>query len=162
MNILVLCTGNSARSILLEALLNFHGGGRVTAYSAGSTPAGKVNEGALEILGRLNYPVTDARSKSWDEFAGVHAPKMDLVITVCDNAAGEPCSIWPGAPLRHHFGIADPAHFEGEARRRAFHVAFLDLMDFVSRFLMLPLEEASREELQSMISAIKPRAGANG
>ncbi len=161
MNILVLCTGNSARSILLETLLNSHGKGRVQAYSAGSKPAGQVNPGAIELLERMNYDVSTARSKSWDEFEGDDAPKMDLVITVCDNAANEPCPIWPGAPLRHHFGISDPAHFEGEARAKAFRVAYMDLMDFTSRFLMLPLESASREELQAQISQILPREGAN-
>lgn len=157
MNILVLCTGNSARSILLETLLNLHGNGRLAAYSTGSKPTGTVNPGAIELLERMNYPKQQARSKSWDEFAGVDAPNMDFVITVCDNAAGETCPIWPGQPIRHHYGIADPAHFEGAARAEAFRVAYLELMEFTTRFLMLPLESASYNELRAEISKIKPR-----
>jgi arsenate reductase len=105
MNILVLCTGNSARSILLESYLNAAGDGRVSGFSAGSHPTGTVNPGALRLLMRKGLPVSQLRSKSWDEFAAPDAPLMDLVITVCDAAAGETCPIWPGAPLRGHWGV---------------------------------------------------------
>jgi arsenate reductase len=109
MNILVLCTGNSARSILLETLLNAQGAGRVTAHSAGSNPTGRVHPQTLRLLAEEGHDTGAARSKSWDEFATPGAPEIDLVVTVCGSAAGEPCPIWPGAPLRTHWGIEDPA-----------------------------------------------------
>ncbi|MEL7014268.1 MAG: arsenate reductase ArsC, partial [Pseudomonadota bacterium] len=109
MNILVLCTGNSARSILLEHLLNRLGQGRVTAYSAGSKPAGQVHPQSIRLLDRLEYDTSASRSKSWTEFEGEAAPVMDAVITVCASAAGETCPIWPGAPVRAHWGVEDPA-----------------------------------------------------
>jgi arsenate reductase len=114
MNILVLCTGNSARSILLESYLNAAGDGRVSGFSAGSHPTGTVNPGALRLLMRKGLPVSQLRSKSWDEFAAPDAPVMDLVITVCDAAAGETCPIWPGAPVRGHWGVDDPAAATGD------------------------------------------------
>ena len=129
MNVLFLCIGNSARSILAEAYLNSAGKGRFFAYSAGSKPAGQVNPFALELLKKTGIDTSGARSKNWDEFAGPDAPKMDFVFTVCDSAAAEPCPYWPGQPMTAHWGVADPAAVEGddEAKRRAFHLAFKEL-----------------------------------
>jgi len=124
MNVLILCTGNSARSILAEALFNAMGRGRVQAYSAGSAPTGKVNPLALEVLAMEGIPTEGLSSKSWDVFSGAGAPAMELIITVCDNAAGEACPIWPGAPLRAHWGLPDPAAVEGDETTRL--KAFLD------------------------------------
>ena len=125
-NVLILCTGNSARSILGEALINHLGGGRFRAHSAGSKPAGKVNPLALRVLAERNIPVAGLRSKSWDEFGAPGALRMDMVITVCDNAAGETCPLWPGSPARAHWGLADPAAVAGsEAQRLA---AFRDTL----------------------------------
>ena len=161
MNILVLCTGNSARSILLETILAHHGASRgIHAYSAGSHPTGAVNPGAIRFLSQMGYDLTHARSKSWDEFAQPDAPLMDVVITVCDNAAGETCPLWPSQngtqPLRHHFGIPDPAHVPEDELIPAFRTAYMRLMDFATKFLTLDLENLSREDLRSAISAIHP------
>lgn len=136
-NVLFLCTGNSARSILSEAILNRLGEGRFRAYSAGSKPVGRVNPGALELLGRREYPTGELRSKSWDEFAGPDAPAMDFVITVCNNAAGETCPIWPGHPATEHWDIADPAGVgETDAERRAaFEEAYAALDGRIRDFL---------------------------
>ena len=146
-NILVLCTGNSARSILGEALFNHLGQGRVRAFSAGSRPSGKVNPVALETLAAHGVPWPNAghpRSKSWDEFSGVGAPRMDFIFTVCASAAGEACPIWPGHPATAHWGIDDPAHVEPlEARRAAFEVAYAELEKRIAAFLKLPLETMS-------------------
>ena len=140
-NVLVLCTGNSARSILGEALFNHLGRGRVRAFSAGSKPAGQVNPVALETLAKHGVPLPpDARSKSWDEFAVPGAPKLDYIFTVCASAAGETCPIWPGHPTTAHWGIADPAHVEPiEARREAFEKAFQSLEKRIKAFLALDL-----------------------
>lgn len=141
MNILVLCTGNSARSILLEALLNKMGAGEIKAYSAGSQPAGKVHPQSLKLLQQKGYPVDQARSKSWDEFAGPGAPAMDLVITVCASAAGETCPIWPGAPLRAHWGIADPAAAAQPDWEEAFEAAYQALHRRAEAFVALSAEQ---------------------
>lgn len=147
-NVLVLCTGNSARSILGEALFNHLGEGRLRAFSAGSKPAGKVNPVALETLAKHGIQMTDARSKSWDEFAAPGAPNIDFVFTVCGNAANETCPIWPGHPTTAHWGIADPAHVEPiEARRAAFETAYQRLEKRVRAFLALPLATMKSEEI---------------
>lgn len=140
-NVLILCTGNSARSIMAEALINTMGGGRFRAYSAGSKPTGAVHPLALEQVQETAYPVDGLRSKSWSEFARPDAPVMDFIITVCDNAAGEDCPVWPGQPLTAHWGIEDPATVEGtdQQKRRAFGRAFAYLMNRVQLFVNLPL-----------------------
>jgi arsenate reductase len=146
-NVLVLCTGNSARSILAEALFNHLGRGRVRAHSAGSRPTGRVNPVALETLERHGIAVTDARSKSWDEFAVPGGLTFDFIFTVCDNAANEACPVWPGHPATAHWGIPDPAHVEPiAARREAFEAAYRQLKRRVEAFLALPLESMSRAE----------------
>lgn len=147
-NVLVLCTGNSARSILGEMLFNHLGQGRVKAYSAGSKPAGQVNPVALETLEKHGVPCAGARSKSWDEFAAPDAPAIDFIFTVCGNAAAEPCPIWPGHPTTAHWGIPDPAHVEPiAARRGAFEEAYQSLKKRIEAFLALPLASLSREEV---------------
>jgi arsenate reductase len=141
-NVLILCTGNSARSILGESLINRLGGGRYAGYSAGSTPTGKVNPFAIRLLAEKGYPVAGLRSKSWDEFAAPGAPHIDFVFTVCDNAAGEVCPIWPGHPAKAHWGIPDPAAAEGsdEARLQAFRTAYAQLEQRISAFMRLDVE----------------------
>jgi arsenate reductase len=136
-NVLFLCTGNSARSILGEAILNRLGDGRFHAFSAGSKPVGRVNPGALELLGRREYPTDELRSKSWDEFAGPDAPAMHYVITVCNNAAGETCPVWPGHPSTEHWDIADPAGVgeTDEERRAAFEEAYAVLHKRIENFV---------------------------
>ena len=147
--VLVLCTGNSARSILGEALFNHLGRGRVQAFSAGSKPAGQVNPVALEALEKHGVPLpTDTRSKSWEEFAAPGAPSIDYIFTVCASAAGETCPIWPGHPTTAHWGIADPAHVEPiEARREAFEQAFRSLEKRIKAFLALDLETMSAKDV---------------
>ncbi len=149
-NVLVLCTGNSARSILGEMLFNHLGGGRVRAWSAGSRPGGTVNPVALETLARHGIPCAGARSKSWDEFgqgAAPGAPEFDFIFTVCANAANEACPVWPGHPSTAHWALPDPAHVEPlEARRAAFETAYQSLRRRIEAFLALPLESMSREE----------------
>lgn len=142
-NVLFVCTGNSARSVLAEALLNVLGKGRFRAYSAGSHPSGQVQPMAAELAAKLGYDATQLRSKSWDEFAGADAPKMDMVITVCDNAASESCPVWPGGPTTAHWGVSDPAAVEGDenARRQAYVAAFAVLRRRVELLVALPLEK---------------------
>ena len=141
-NILVLCTGNSARSILAEALFNTLGNGRFKAYSAGSHPTGRVNPFAVELVQALGYPTEDLRSKSWDEFAQADSPQMDFIVTVCDNAAGEVCPVWPGQPVTAHWGFPDPAAVEGteEQKRAAFGQTLRQIRNRVQLFLGLPLK----------------------
>jgi arsenate reductase (thioredoxin) len=140
-NVLFLCTGNSARSILAERLIDHLGRGRFKGFSAGSHPAGTVNPFALDILRRLGLPIVHLRSKNWDEFAVPDAPRMDFVFTVCDSAAGEVCPIWPGQPMTAHWGIEDPAAVGGcdDDKRRAFHNALNALNHRISLFTSLPL-----------------------
>lgn len=158
MNILVLCTGNSARSILLEALLNRLGEGRVTAFSAGSQPSGAVHPQSLELLTSRGFDVSQARSKSWDEFAGPDAPHMDVVITVCASAAGETCPIWPsvkpGVPLRAHWGIEDPAAAAQPDWQEAFETAYGILERRARALLELPIEDMESGELKIHLDRI--------
>ena len=149
--VLILCTGNSARSILGEALFNQLGGGQIQAYSAGSQPSGRVNPVAIETLAAHGVTLpADLRSKSWDEFAAPGAPHFDYIFTVCASAAGEACPIWPGHPTTAHWGIDDPAHVEPiEARRAAFEVAYLALEKRVKAFLALDLESMSKPEISA-------------
>jgi len=155
-NVLFLCTGNSARSILAEAILNSIGGERFRAYSAGSRPSGAVNPFALELLRQNRVAVDELRSKSWDEFARADAPHLDLVITVCDNAAGEECPHWPGQPITAHWGIPDPAAVEGSdtAKRRAFLNAYTVLHTRISLLTNLPLSSLDRLRLQDAVRDI--------
>ena len=145
--VLVLCTGNSARSILGEMLFNHLGKGRIEAHSAGSKPGGTVNPVALETLAKHGVPCAGARSKSWDEFAAAGSPEFDFIFTVCGNAAQEACPVWPGHPATAHWGIPDPAHVEPmAARRAAFEDAYLSLKKRVETFLALPLETMTPEK----------------
>jgi arsenate reductase len=155
-NVLFLCTGNSARSILGEVILNRLGEGRFKAYSAGNRPAGKVNPYAIALLERLDYPTDGLRSKSWDEFSGPDAPQMDFVFTVCDNAAKETCPVWPGHPMTAHWGIPDPAAVEGSDAEKA--VAFSDayrmLASRINLFLNLPIESLDKMSLRRQLVQI--------
>ena len=153
-NVLFLCTGNSARSILAEAILNKEGAGRFRAFSAGSFPKGEVHPGALRLLSELDYPTDGYRSKSWDEFAADGAPQLDFIFTVCDNAAGETCPIWPGHPMTAHWGIEDPAAIEGDRQPLAFREAYHALQRRISLFLSLPLESIDELSLQSKLKEI--------
>jgi arsenate reductase len=155
-NVLFLCTGNSARSIMAEALLGALGKDRFRAYSAGSHPSGRVQPLAAEFATKLGYPLEKLRSKSWDEYAKPGAPKMDFIITVCDNAAGEVCPIWPGQPIAAHWGVADPAAVEGteEVRRAAFRDAFLVLRRRVELLIALPIDKLDRLARERELRAI--------
>ena len=155
-NVLVLCTGNSARSIMAEALINTMGNGRFKAYSAGSYPSGRVNPFAIEKVAAVNYPTDTLRSKSWDEFAQADAPQMDFIITVCDNAAGEMCPIWPGQPVSAHWGFEDPAAVEGSdaEKRRAFDSVFRQIMARVRIFVGLPLATLDKAAIHREMKAI--------
>ncbi|NOU01116.1 MAG: arsenate reductase ArsC [Gallionella sp.] len=154
-NVLVLCTGNSARSVLGEVLFNTLSKGKFKAYSAGSKPAGKVNPGALEWLQKNGHSIDGLRSKSWDEFATPEAPKFDFIFTVCDNAAGEACPIWLGHPMTAHWGIPDPAHIEGDdARRVAFNKAADQLARRIQLFMNLPIEKLDALTLKGKLTEI--------
>jgi protein-tyrosine-phosphatase len=153
-NVLFLCTGNSARSILAEAILNKDGAGRFRAYSAGSHPKGQVHPAALGLLDELGFPTEGYRSKSWDEFAALDAPRLDFVFTVCDNAAGEVCPVWPGQPLTAHWGIEDPAAVEAEGQFRAFPNAFYALQRRIGLFLAMPFESIDEMSLQTRLREI--------
>ncbi len=155
-NVLFLCTGNSARSILAESLLNQRGHGRFRGFSAGSYPKGAVHPIALELLRKLALPTDGLRSKSWDEFASSGAPAMDFVFTVCDNAAGESCPFWPGKPVTAHWGVPDPAAVEGSESEQwtAFRVALKSLEKRIELFTSLPLASLDRMKLQERLNAI--------
>lgn len=155
-NVLVLCTGNSARSILAEALINRWGAGRFRGFSAGSHPKGTVHPLALELLERLEFPTADLRSKNWDEFAGPGAPTLDFIFTVCDNAAGEVCPVWLGHPMTAHWGINDPAAVEGgdTDKRKAFREAFDALEGRIKAFIALPFDALDRQTLKHRLSEI--------
>lgn len=154
--VLFLCTGNSARSILAEGILGRAGAGRFRAFSAGSAPKGDVHPFAVELLARLDYDTGFARSKSWDEFAAPDAPEMDFIFTVCDNAAGEVCPLWPGQPMTAHWGVPDPAAATGvEAERRAaFATAYAQLERRITAFTSLPLASIDSLALKSHLDAI--------
>lgn len=155
-NVLFICTGNSARSILAEAMLNAMGEGRFRAWSAGSHPRGEVHRLALETLGRLHIPVGGLRSKGWEEFARPGAPAMDFVFTVCDRAAGEACPVWPGQPVTAHWGMPDPAAVEGtqDARDKAFRDTAVTLKRRLELLLALPLKRLERLALQHEVREI--------
>ena len=161
-NVLILCTANSARSILAEAILNRVGKGRFKAHSAGSHPRGMPNPRAIELLSKLGYPVDVLRSKSWDEFAQPNAPKLDLVITVCDAAAGESCPLWPGTPLKVHWGIPDPAGVTGgdAAETAAFRLAHDRLLARMQALVALPVEAMPVAELSKHLQSIAHLDGA--
>lgn len=155
-NVLFLCTGNSARSVIAEALLNVLGEGRFQAYSAGSHPSGQVQPMAAGLAAKLGYDTSLLRSKSWDEFARADAPAIDLVVTVCDNAAAEACPVWPGGPTTAHWGVADPASVEGSegCRRQAYLAAFATLRRRVELLVALPLDKLDRLVAQQRIREI--------
>ena len=153
-NVLFLCTGNSARSILAEAILGQQGMGRFRSFSAGSYPKGAVHPAAIALLKELDYDTASFRSKSWDEFAGPDAPALDFVFTVCDNAAGEVCPIWPGQPMTAHWGVEDPAAVEGPGQEAAFWNAYQQLQRRIQLFLALPLEDIDELSLQNRLKDI--------
>jgi arsenate reductase len=155
-NVLFLCTGNSARSILAESLSTHWGRGRFRSFSAGSFPKGRVHPLALELLKRMNLPSEGLRSKSWDEFAAPEAPPLDFIFTVCDNAAGEVCPVWPGKPMTAHWGIADPAAVEGSDADKAwaFRKAFKELETRIKSFTQLPIASLDPMTLREKLRAI--------
>lgn len=153
-NILVLCTGNSARSILAEAIFNRDGAGRVAAYSAGSNPAGQVHPGAVRMLERRGLSSAGYRSKGWEEFAAPGAPEMDLIVTVCTSAAGEVPPDWPGAPLTAHWGVDDPASAPSDQIDLAFQIAYHRLSARINAFLALPFEDLRPQDLGPKLAAI--------
>jgi arsenate reductase len=156
LNVLFLCTGNSARSIMAECIMNREGVGRFRAYSAGSMPAGKVNPHALNLLRKLNFDVSGLRSKSWEEFSGPDAPKLDFVFTLCDNAANEVCPVWPGQPMTAHWGLPDPAAVEGTDAEKAlaFDDTYRMLFQRITIFVNLPLASLSKLSLQRQLDEI--------
>lgn len=155
-NVLFLCTGNSARSILAEAVLNHDGKGRFRGYSAGSFPKGEVNPLSLKLLEQLHLPIEGLRSKSWDEFASPGAPQMDFVFTVCDDAAGEVCPLWPGQPVTAHWGVPDPAAVEGSdaERMQVFREALRLLTNRIRIFTSLPIDKLDRMTLKARVDEI--------
>jgi len=155
-NVLFLCTGNSARSILAEGLLNRHGAGRFRGFSAGSQPAGRVNPFAIELLRDSGFRTEGLRSKNWDEFGTPDAPPLDFVFTVCDNAAAEVCPIWPGQPVTAHWGVPDPAAVQGtdELKRKAFRDAFITLERRINLFLSLPIRSLDQLALARKVAEI--------
>lgn len=161
-NVLFLCTGNSARSVLAEATLNALGGGRFVAYSAGSHPSGRVNPFAVELIAGNGWPTQGLRSKSWDEFAAPGAPVMHFIFTVCDAAAGEACPVWLGHPTTAHWGVPDPAAVEGSdaQKRRAFRDAYTALRRRIELFLALPLDKLDAIHMRQELAAIPRRADA--
>jgi len=163
-NVLFLCTGNSARSVMAEVILDRAGQGKFKAYSAGSQPKGRVHPYTLDLLQNLHYDVSGLRSKSWLEFAQPDSPKLDFVFTVCDNAAGETCPVWPGQPMTAHWGIPDPAAAEGsEAEiRYAFADALRMLTNRINIFVSLPLAKLDRLSLQKRLDAIGRTKDAGG
>jgi protein-tyrosine-phosphatase len=161
-NVLFLCTGNSARSILAESLVNHWGRGLFRGFSAGSHPKGTIHPMAVELLKQLKLPTDGLRSKAWDEFAAAGAPQLDFVVTVCDNAAGEVCPIWPGHPAIAHWGVPDPAAIEGSEleKRNAFRTAFLALENRIKLFTSLPIVSLDRMKLKEYLDAIGKTPGA--
>ncbi len=155
-NVLFICTGNSARSIMAEAILNQQGAGRFRAYSAGSHPAGEVNPHAIELLARNRFKTEGLRSKNWSEFASLDAPEMNFVLTVCDKAAGEVCPIWPGQPMSAHWGVEDPASVRGseEVVLRAFTDAFMVLSRRIALLTVLPIEKLDKLALNKELADI--------
>lgn len=155
-NVLFLCTGNTSRSIIAEAILNAIGGGRFHAFSAGSHPAGTVHPMAIEAIARLRFPLGEPRSKSWDEFSGADAPHMHFVITVCDKAAGEACPRWPGHPITAHWSFEDPAACTGseEERRKVFARVSRELKSRLDIFIMLPFEKLSRMAIEEEMGTL--------
>ena len=153
-NVLILCTGNSARSILGEMLVNRLGEGRFKGFSAGSTPTGKVNPFAVKLLEQKGYPIDGLRSKSWKEFSGEDAPEIHFVFTVCDNAAGETCPIWPSHPAKAHWGIPDPANATDDDILAAFKTAYEQLEKRIAAFVALPLDELDEASLKQKLDAI--------
>ena len=161
-NVLFLCTGNTARSVLAEGILRHDGAGRFNAFSAGSQPKGTVNPFALQALAAHHYPADGFRSKSWDEFAGSAAPQMDFIFTVCDSAAGEACPYWPGHPMTAHWGIADPAAVEGSdlEKAHAFNEAFRLMRNRIHAFLALPHDRLDTQAMRSHLQNIGKFEGA--
>jgi arsenate reductase (thioredoxin) len=161
-NVLILCTGNTARSILAEGILRKLGAGRFRAFSAGSKPKGTVNPYAPKVLAAHGIPVDGLRSKSWDEFGGSDAPRMNFVITVCDNAAGEACPLWTGTPMQAHWGIEDPAAVEGSDadKMRAFEQAYELLRQRIAAFVALPMDDLGPRDLQAELDRIGRMDGA--
>lgn len=161
-NVLFLCTGNSARSIMAESILRKLGAGRFNAFSAGSHPKGAINPFALKTLEAYGFPTESLRSKSWDEFTAPDAPGMDFVFTVCDNAAGEACPFWPGQPMTAHWGIEDPAAVEGTAidKERAFAQAFRYLRNRITAFIALPIKSLDTLSLTARLRDIGTMEGA--
>ena len=161
-NVLFLCTGNTARSVLAEGILRKEGAGHFNAYSAGSQPKGVVNPFAIRTLAALGYPTDGYRSKSWDEYAAAGAPKMDFIFTVCDNAAGEVCPIWPGQPMSAHWGVEDPAAVEGSDidKEAAFAMAFRHLRHRITAFANLPMASLDRMTLSGKLDDIGRMDGA--